>query len=110
MSDQVSLNLSDVWDDAQQIRGTFVARSESGWVPHGQYTAADEHGRIVLEITYDHGVVHGPYRDFWTNGKVASEGQFQEGQKEGIWHYYNPDGTFRELVEFKAGREVTGFP
>jgi antitoxin component YwqK of YwqJK toxin-antitoxin module len=105
MPEEHILKVSEIMDDSRQIRPRYPCR-ESGWVPHGSYTGVDEDGRILLKITYDHGVVDGPFLDYWPSGKVASEGQFQAGIQEGIWHFYNEDGTLLEVIHFKQGKEI----
>ena len=78
-----------------------------GWVPHGRCVAYREGGSVLLEITYEHGVAHGPYRDFWLNGLVSLEGQHVNGLREGEWRLYDRDtGRLKEVLHFAAGREV----
>ena len=36
---------------------------------------------------------HGPYKSYWHNGNLESEGYYYEGDEVGEWIYYNPDGT-----------------
>jgi antitoxin component YwqK of YwqJK toxin-antitoxin module len=78
-----------------------------GWLPHGRCAAYREDGSLLLEITYEHGVAHGPYRDYWRNGGVSLEGQHVTGKREGEWRFYDRDiGELREVLRFVAGREV----
>jgi antitoxin component YwqK of YwqJK toxin-antitoxin module len=58
--------------------------------------------------TYEHGIAHGPYRDYWSNGVLACEGQYVNGVQEGEWRFYNLDGSLAEVLQFKGGREVVG--
>ena len=67
----------------------------------------DENGRPFLEIDYNNGVAHGPYIEYWSNGIIATEGQFRQGQQGGVWRYYNLDGSLSEIIHFKEGRETT---
>jgi antitoxin component YwqK of YwqJK toxin-antitoxin module len=48
----------------------------------------------------------GPYRDYWSTGGLACEGQYRDGLQEGEWRFYNRDGSLREVVQFVSGREV----
>lgn len=34
------------------------------------------------------------------------EGEYKEGEKEGEWIEYNPDGTVKRKVNFSGGKEV----
>ena|ERR1700694_3718813 len=100
------LEIDEVLDESRKIRPRFHGQDGSGRVPHGRYKVPRENGQPLLEITYDQGVVHGPYLEFWSNGRVATEGQFHEGMQEGIWHFYHKDGTFSEIIHFKQGKEM----
>jgi antitoxin component YwqK of YwqJK toxin-antitoxin module len=48
----------------------------------------------------------GPCIDFWPHGKAACEGQYQNGKEDGIWHFYNKDGTIQAIILFKEGKVV----
>lgn len=79
----------------------------SGWVPDGPCVAYREDGSLLLEITYSHGVAHGPYRDYWSNGRASLEGQHADGLQEGEWRFYDRDtGELKEVLQFVAGEEV----
>lgn len=79
----------------------------NGWVPHGLCMAYRESGALLLEITYEHGVAHGPYRSFWSSGFVGTEGQYVNGLQEDEWRFYDRDtGELQEVIQFKAGREI----
>ena len=78
-----------------------------GWVPHGRCVAYRGDGALLLEITYEHGVAHGPYRCFWSSGFVGTEGQYVNGLQEGEWQFYDRDsGELQEVIRFEAGREI----
>jgi antitoxin component YwqK of YwqJK toxin-antitoxin module len=100
------LDITEVMDEAQKIRCKFRPRDGSNWVPDGRYIVLRENGQRHIEITYRDGIVHGPYLDFWSNEKVACEGQHHEGKQEGIWHFYNKDGTMQALILFKEGNQI----
>ena len=100
------LDLSLIVDEDFKIFPRFPSDRSSGLVPDGTYIALDESGEKKLEITYRLGVVHGPYVDYWRDGKVACEGQFAEGMQEGIWHFYRPDGGLLDVIQFREGKEV----
>jgi antitoxin component YwqK of YwqJK toxin-antitoxin module len=57
-------------------------------------------------MTYKCGVAHGPYRDYWSIGGLACEGQYVHGMQEGEWRSYNADGTLLKVIRFQGGREV----
>lgn len=62
---------------------------------------------VLAEATYAGGILHGPYRDFWSNGRVSLEGQYRDGQQYGEWRSYDQGtGEVREVLRFVGGREV----
>lgn len=73
---------------------------------HGLVTTYRRDGMLRSEATYEHGHLHGPYRDYWSNGVPSCEGEYVNGVQEGEWQFYNLDGTLQEVVRFKGGREV----
>jgi antitoxin component YwqK of YwqJK toxin-antitoxin module len=65
-----------------------------------------EDGSLLAETTYQGGCRHGPFRDYWSNGQLACEGVYVDDVQEGEWRFYHPDGSLREVVQFRGGREV----
>jgi antitoxin component YwqK of YwqJK toxin-antitoxin module len=51
-------------------------------------------------------MLDGPYRDYWSTGGLACEGQYLDGLQQGEWRFYNRDGSLRERILFSRGREV----
>lgn len=39
-------------------------------------------------------ILHGPYQEYYKNGQVSVNGQFENGKKEGRWTYYNEKGKY----------------
>lgn len=79
----------------------------AGWFPDGPCVAYQPDGSLLLEINYVRGVAHGPYRDFWSDGRVACEGQYANGLQEGEWRFYDTiPGKPLELLRFVAGQQV----
>jgi antitoxin component YwqK of YwqJK toxin-antitoxin module len=73
---------------------------------HGLVTTFREDGSRLAETTYEQGVAHGPYRDYWSNGRLSLEGQYVHGSKDGEWRFFDLDGSLREVIRFERGREV----
>jgi antitoxin component YwqK of YwqJK toxin-antitoxin module len=48
----------------------------------------------------------GPYRDYWSDGVLACDGQYRDGVQDGVWRFYDRDGTPREVIRFSGGHEV----
>ncbi len=78
-------------------------------VQDGVVTTYRDDGSRLTEVTYVRGVLHGPYRDFWSHGGVSLDGQYRDGLQDGEWRFYDRDtGDLREVLQFVAGREVVG--
>jgi hypothetical protein len=45
----------------------------------------------------------GPWREFHPNGRVASEGDYAEGKKQGTWTVYDEDGRAVRREEWDLG-------
>ncbi|NTX52444.1 toxin-antitoxin system YwqK family antitoxin [Myxococcus sp. CA039A] len=44
---------------------------------------------------------HGPYVDFWANGKKQSEGQYKDGFRSGHWTFYDANGVKTGETQFE---------
>ena len=76
-------------------------------VPDGVVTTYRKDGSRLAEATYLSGVLHGPYRDFWSNGRVSSEGQYRDGLQDGEWRFYDRDTSeLWQVLRFVAGKQI----
>ena len=76
----------------------------SDTIPDGVMTTYRDDGSRLAEATYVRGVLHGPYRDFWSSGGVSLEGQYRDGLEDGEWRYYHHEtGELQEVLQFVAG-------
>ena len=67
--------------------------------PDGVVTTYHPSGSLMSEAVCVGGVRHGPYRDFWPNGRVSLEGQYRDGLQEGEWRFYDQEtGEVREVM------------
>ncbi|MBZ4422504.1 toxin-antitoxin system YwqK family antitoxin [Myxococcus sp. RHSTA-1-4] len=48
-------------------------------------------------------VAHGTYVEYHPNGKKATQGQFENGFKVGVWTFYDEAGNKRSTAEFSRG-------
>lgn len=62
-------------------------------------------GLVCRKVSSQEGmyVAHGPYVEYHPNGKKATDGQFSEGFKSGVWTFYDEAGNERGKTEFKLG-------
>lgn len=51
---------------------------------------------------------HGAFTQAYkSTGRIALEGEFDEGRKQGIWKYYAEDGSLKAVKYFDRGVEKT---
>ncbi len=69
-----------------------------------------ENSESVKEEFYvtskDNNTLNGPYKSFFKNGNLKSEGQFVNNQSTGIWKYYFENGQLRMQGEIENGKGV----
>jgi hypothetical protein len=56
-------------------------------------------------------VHEGGYQYYFENGVISTEGNYKNGEKDGLWKYYNQEGKIGDSMEFENGRAtiVKGF-
>ena len=47
---------------------------------------------------------NGFYREYYPNGKLFIDGQFQKGRQEGEWKYYYDNGQLNRKLTYKNGK------
>jgi hypothetical protein len=55
-------------------------------------------------------VPDGPFKEYYPNGKVGAEGMVKNGQRNGDWRFYSPNGTHLYTLGFKDGERVVPPP
>ena len=75
-----------------------------------KYISRYENGQKEIEIPYKDGKINGKQKEWWKNGNKKSEGVYdikeEEGSvKDGLWTYYNEDGSKKETIEYHNGQE-----
>ena len=82
----------------QGVSRTF---NDQGDVVAGAIFEQDE---LVAEgITLKDGTREGPWREFWANGQLRSEGQYQSGLREGVWTFYRITGEQEQQGKYRQG-------
>lgn len=70
-------------------------------VANGQKKIWNEHGELFSEEGLDEvGRSHGEYKSFFpSTGSLLSKGNFKNGEREGVWEWYFPNGK----IYYKSG-------
>jgi len=58
-----------------------------------------ERGGLHYEVNSDK-PFSGEVVSYYSNGQKEKEGTFKDGKEDGLWIYYNEDGTVKELKEY----------
>ena len=52
------------------------------------------------------GSKEGVYEGWYDNGEKSYEGNYRMGEKDGVWIFFNEDGTVLHRKSYLQGREV----
>lgn len=50
-----------------------------------KYLSWSTHNTLKKELSYKHGIINGPYRQWTREGDLITQGQFVDGYKQGYW-------------------------
>ena len=53
-------------------------------------------GKLKSETNYENGKLEGIAKIYYENGQLRGKGNFRNGVKEGLWVIYNEDGSVNE--------------
>lgn len=75
------------------------------WLHHGLFQAFYPGGPLKSEGAYQHGLEHGVWRDFDSNGQIAAgqiaaEGQDQDGVEVGEWRFWDTGGNQEDSIDY----------
>ncbi len=57
--------------------------------------------RTVVRMSDDSILNHGPYKEFYRDGKPYCEGQYDHGATTGSWKYWHPNGQLCKTISYK---------
>jgi uncharacterized protein len=65
----------------------------------------NDNGLLISEgIVDEAGNRNGKWKDYYSNGKVFAEGQYNDNRKTGIWKFYNNSGKVEQTGSYNNGR------
>ncbi|WP_157630076.1 toxin-antitoxin system YwqK family antitoxin [Thermonema rossianum] len=72
-----------------------------GWLKESKRTYYDEKQNKLKEvIPIKHGKLEGNYYFFYPNGRIAIKGQYEAGQRVGVWMEYYPNGQRKREIHY----------
>jgi len=63
--------------------------------------------KLIAEgIINEEGIKDGPWKEFYTNGALKSEGVYDQGKRIGLWKFYHPNSQLEQTGYYnKQGKE-----
>ncbi|TWT88509.1 MORN repeat variant [Pseudobythopirellula maris] len=59
--------------------------------------------RTIVRYSDETVANHGPYKEYYSNGQVFTEGEYDEGDPIGEWTYYHPNGVMAKKITYRDG-------
>ena len=84
---------------------TSVVNIRDG-VKDGMEIWYDTKGRVIRNVPYINGRIHGTLKEFYPNGDTLATMSYQNGMKNGQAFSYNKDGSVHRKVIFQNGRMI----
>ncbi|HPM12726.1 MAG TPA: hypothetical protein PK734_04460, partial [Bacteroidales bacterium] len=75
-------------------------------VKHGDWFWFYETGQMRMKAGYSNGKLEGPFIVYFFDGKIHIQGAYVNDRRNGVWNYYNEDGTSRAVLEYNMGTLV----
>ncbi len=92
---------------AVQFRyGRYLSEDGQRWIRHGKFCEFYANGQVASEGEYEDGLEQGLWRDYHENGQVAAEGYFVDGAEDGVWQFWNAKGKAEETIVYRDGVEM----
>lgn len=84
-------------------------------IPDGVHREYDTAGTVVSGAVYTMGILsaegitdpsgkkQGPWKTYYSNGQLKSEGNYLNNLKEGVWKYYHQNGVLEQTGRYTRG-------
>ncbi len=73
-------------------------------VGHWRYYAEGD-GTLQSEGDYENGNKNGQWISYFSSGRIASRGNYADGQPNGLWEYYFEDGSLSSAGAYLGGQK-----
>lgn len=99
METEKVLYIAEIMYETGELRFRYSRKmSPDGtrWIRDGRFEEFYKNGNLASEGNYDDGLEEGYWKDYHENGKLAAEGYYSKGKETGTWRYYDEDGRLEE--------------
>jgi antitoxin component YwqK of YwqJK toxin-antitoxin module len=90
-----TLNIAEIPYETGELKfrySRYMSADKTKWIRHGLFCQYYKNGNIASEGEYEHGLENGLWKDYHENGIKASEGHYKNGKQTGIWNYWDKEG------------------
>jgi antitoxin component YwqK of YwqJK toxin-antitoxin module len=84
----------------------YLSADGQRWVRHGPFQEFYEDGTLACEGQYEDGLEQGRWRDYHENGQLAADGYFVDGAEDGVWQFWTAKGKEEETIVYRDGVEI----
>lgn len=95
-----------LWDAAGQL--TFEGDHDAQGRMHGTFRKWWPSGDLRVTWEMEHGARHGKVDAFYEGGAVRMRGRSWQGERDGTWQFWAPDGRLTGSCHYERGRLVEG--
>lgn len=91
-----TLNIAEVPYETGEIKfrySRYMSPDKTKWIRHGLFYQYFKNGNIASEGEYEHGLENGLWKDYHENGVKAAEGYYKAGKQIGVWNYWDAEGN-----------------
>lgn len=86
--------------DAAKTKVKFQGEQDENKERHGKWVYYREDGKELNITFYKHGIQHGFIQVKRPNGTLHYTGEFEEGQKVGVWKFYDEKGKVTNEINY----------
>lgn len=83
-----------------------IERTVKGNMGHGLYRDYYENGQLRTDANYNNGALDGSYIFYHENGEIYVKVNYDKGNLDGLITFYKPNGKVLEKIMYKNGAPV----
>jgi antitoxin component YwqK of YwqJK toxin-antitoxin module len=85
--------------------GNLINKTGSVLTYHLQKNSENEEMNFEAKMEFSNGLINNDFKTFFRNGKIKTEGQFNNGVRIGLWKYYKENSDSIEIKDFDKSPE-----
>lgn len=90
--------LTELYDRFAIVRGIAPESFVVQLIEDGIYKKYFPNSKALhIEAETRKGILHGKYKEYYSNGKLRAEGKYKSGRKKGTWKIYDASGNSKKV-------------